>query len=288
MTAGSSDRYMQRFIDIAWSTPYARLITVNCAAFLLLTVANLVVQWCGGGVAAITPWVAMPGDCALLLTRPWTVLTYMFVNTDLFRLIFNMLWLLCFGRLLSLPLSAGRVITLYIVGGVAGAAAYLVGAAAGWWPGVWLIGPSAAVMAVVVAATLLLPRLDINLLIIGNVKVFWVGLCVLLIYFLDIDGANPGGNAAHAGGALAGLLMVLCRRFDSGRFRIVRQKKTGAKSTQKQNRRYDFGPKPAGEKIDPRDNARLDAILDKVKRAGYGALSADEKAELFDISRRIK
>ena len=32
--------------------------------------------------------------------------------------------------------------------------------------------------------------------------------------------------------------------------------------------------------------ANIDAILDKLKRSGYGSLSADEKKQLFDASKK--
>ena len=38
----------------------------------------------------------------------------------------------------------------------------------------------------------------------------------------------------------------------------------------------------------PEDQAELDRILDKIKKSGYTALSADEKKRLFDVSSRIK
>lgn len=38
----------------------------------------------------------------------------------------------------------------------------------------------------------------------------------------------------------------------------------------------------------PEDQADLDRILDKIKKSGYTALSAEEKKRLFDVSSRIK
>ena len=35
-----------------------------------------------------------------------------------------------------------------------------------------------------------------------------------------------------------------------------------------------------------RESADLDAILDKLKRSGYESLSADEKRQLFDASKK--
>lgn len=268
---------------IIWGNATARIITVNCVAFVVITLANLICSHYGLGQAAATCWLALPGDGAMFATRPWTIFSYMIVNTDLLRLLFNMLWLLCFGRLLSLPLSASRLTWLYIAGGAVGGVFYLIGSLCGFWQGYWLIGPSASIIAVTVATALMLPQLEINMLIIGRVKVVWVAMCVLLIYFLDIDGRNLGGNAAHVGGALVGIVAGLAHGRVSGlRLNFLERRKNRQK---KQN--FSSNSK-SGKEFTEEDNRRLDAILDKVKRAGYGALSEAEKRELFDISGRIK
>ena len=109
-------------------------------------------------------------------------------------------------------------------------------------------------------------------------------MCVLLIYFLDIDGQNLGGNAAHVGGALTGIAVGLMRgRVPGLRLRFMEASKK--KQNQKKNIKT---PNRSAKEFTEEDNRRLDAILDKVKRAGYGALSDAEKRELFDISGRIK
>ncbi|MDE6131181.1 MAG: hypothetical protein K2F74_06285, partial [Muribaculaceae bacterium] len=177
-----------------------------------------------------------------------------------------------------------RLTWLYIAGGLTGGVFYLVGAMAGFWTGAWLMGPSASVIAVAVAVALMLPGLEINMLIIGRVKVVWVAVCVLLIYFLDIDGQNLGGNAAHAGGAICGVVAGISH----GRVPRLRLRFLQKRTDKNHKRKNSSSNLKAQRDFTEEDNRRLDIILDKVKRAGYGALSDDEKRELFDISGRIK
>lgn len=285
MTSGFSKRLFPGGIaSIVWGSATARIITVNCVAFVVITLLNLTLEGFGMGRAAATCQLALPADVRVFLTRPWTLFTYTLVNTDLLRLLFNMLWLLCFGRLLSLPMSASRLTWLYIAGGISGGVLYLAGTICDLWHGTWLMGPSASIIAVTVATALMLPQLEVNMLIIGRVKVIWVAMCVLLIYFLDIDGQNLGGNAAHVGGALTGIAVGLMRgRVPGLRLRFMEASKK--KQYRKQNVNTD---NKSAKEFTEEDNRRLDAILDKVKRAGYGALSDAEKRELFDISGRIK
>ncbi len=285
MTSGFSKRLFTGSIaSIVWGSATARIITVNCIAFVIITLLNLTLEGFGMGRAAASCQLALPADVRMFATRPWTLFTYTLVNTDLLRLLFNMLWLLCFGRLLSLPMSASRLTWLYIAGGISGGVLYLAGTIFDLWHGTWLMGPSASIIAVTVATALMLPQLEINMLIIGRVKVIWVAMCVLLIYFLDIDGQNLGGNAAHVGGALTGIAVGLMRgRVPGLRLRFMEASKK--KQNQKKNIKT---PNRSAKEFTEEDNRRLDAILDKVKRAGYGALSDAEKRELFDISGRIK
>lgn len=286
MTSGFFRRLIPgNFMSWAWGSGTARLITVNILVFVVVTLLNLIIQGTGYGKAVATSWLALPADGRVFLTRPWTLITYMVVNTDLLRLLFNMLWLLCFGRLLSLPLSASRLIRLYICGGLLGGIMYLGGSLCGLWHGTWLIGPSASVIAVTVATALMLPQLEIDMLIVGRVKVIWVAVCVLLLYFLDIDGQNLAGNAAHVGGALAGVIAGLARgRVPHLRLRFFEASKKKSHNKAQPRSAATGDKKPFTEE----DNHRLDLILDKVKRAGYGALTDDEKRELFDISGRIR
>lgn len=287
MTSGFFRRLIPgNFASWAWGSGVARLITVNCVAFVAVTLLNLIIEWSGYGKAVVTSWLALPADGRLFLTRPWTLFTYMVVNTDLLRLLFNMLWLLCFGRLLSLPLSASRLIWLYVSGGLAGGVLYLGGSLLGLWHGTWLIGPSASIIALTVATALMLPQLEINMLIVGRVKVVWVAVCVLLLYFLDIDGQNLAGNAAHVGGAVVGILFALARgRVPRLRLRFFEANNKTQRSRRSKNQ---SAPKVEKKPFTEDDNRRLDIILDKVKRAGYGALTNEEKRELFDISGRIR
>ncbi|WP_262919255.1 rhomboid family intramembrane serine protease [Niabella hibiscisoli] len=45
-------------------------------------------------------WFALSGDTALALGKPWTVLTYSFVHTNIWQLFASMIWLWSFGYIL--------------------------------------------------------------------------------------------------------------------------------------------------------------------------------------------
>lgn len=292
-----------RMTDMLRSSGSMMLIAANCAMMVLVNLAGWLMQAAGWGDSAeLVGLVALPGELSVLVTRPWTLLTYMWVNADLLHLLFNMTWLYCFGRVLELPLSTSRLCSLYAAGGVAGGFTYVAGAWMGWWPAGLLIGPSAAIIALVVACAILLPQIEMNLLILGRVRLGWVAVCVIVIYMLDIDGANPGGNAAHVGGLVCGALWALARRFDrmdpgakfAFRFGQARRRHQDERARRSGQYEARYGGRPSdrtgnsADRIDPASHERLNQLLDKVKRGGYGALSADEKNELFNLAHKIK
>lgn len=268
-------------ISYAMRSVTTRLIALNCAVFIVLTVVNLILGFYGLPAGSLTQWLVLPGSMDVFVSRPWTLLTYMVVNTDLFRLAFNMLWLLCFGRVLDNLVSPRSLLWLYVTAGVAGGVLYLVGSVLNWWNAVWLIGSSAPVVAWAVAGALTMPKYRINLLILGPVQVVWVAVCVLFLYFIDIDSSNIGGNAAHLGGALAGMVWV-------GR-NILRGKRHRPSFLKIRRKPVNAGtPKNYTERQRQADLKRLQSLVAKVQRGGYGALSLSEHQEMIKLTQRLK
>ena len=49
----------------------------------------------------IADWFTLPAAGYKFLTRPWTIITYMFSHDNLWYLISSLLWLWCFGYILQ-------------------------------------------------------------------------------------------------------------------------------------------------------------------------------------------
>ena len=267
------------------------LIGINIAVFLALRIVSVAGnigghdEWLNG----VLRWIELPGNMQLFVTRPWTAVTYMFTQYDVFHILFNMLWLYWFGELFLTLGTERRMAILYLYGGIAGAAFYgltsliIPTGAAGA-----LIGSSAAVLAIVIATAIMMPDFKVGLLLFGPVSIKWIAIFTLIFDLAGLGGNNMGGHISHIGGALAGVAYGLGMRsgYDitrpaaalgrlwkrlwySGRNKITRRQ-TNQSATS------------------PKDVAELDSILDKIKRSGYGALTARERKTLFEISSRIK
>lgn len=281
-----------------------RLIVINVLVWLAVMFLSV---WFDlfktDGIGEVLNWFSVPADINQLLTRPWTVLTYMFLHYDFWHILFNMLWLYWFGQIFLEFLLPRQLLATYIFGGLAGAAFYII--SFNLFPKFEdiyeqsvALGASASVMAIVVAISFYVPAKQINLLFIGPVRIIYIALISIVLDVLMIKSSNSGGHLAHLGGALWGFFSVwmLRRQIDVsslfGKFSLSglkklfkRRKRTGFRKVHsnprpKTDEEYNFERKLNQEKIDE--------ILDKISKSGYDSLTKPEKEFLFKTSRKGK
>lgn len=280
-----------------------KFIFVNVALYvLLLFIGVFSVLFNAGSLSAdVLSFVELPASLGELALRPWTVLTYMFIHAGLWHILWNMLALYFFGRIFLNFYSVRHFVGIYILGGLFGALFFVLAYNlfpyfGPYLPFSRLVGASAAVLAVVVAAAVRSPQYRINLMFVGSVKLSTFALVVVAMSFLMLSGENAGGNFAHLGGAFAGWLVadMLNKGKDltqvvNGpidwvsslivRLRTPRKKKTKFTYTRGgRSADYDYNARKKA------DEAEVDRILEKVKKGGYASLSEDEKKRLFEAS----
>lgn len=280
-----------------------KFIFVNVALYvLLLFIGVFSVLFNAGTLSAdVLSFVELPASLELLLVRPWTVFTYMFIHAGLWHILWNMFALYFFGRIFLNFYSVRHFVGIYILGGLFGALFFVLAYNlfpyfGPYLPFSRLVGASAAVLAIVVAAAVRSPQYRINLMFVGSVKLSTFALVVVAMSFLMLSGENAGGNFAHLGGAFAGwlvadmlnkgkdLTLVVNGPIDwmsslLTRLRTPRKKKT--------NFTYTRGGRSADYEYNARkkaDEAEVDRILEKVKKGGYASLSEEEKRRLFEAS----
>lgn len=254
------------------------LLGVNAAVFVVVTAVSYAVP---GAVL----WFALPGDLSVWLTRPWTLLSYMVTQADPLHLLFNMLTLLWFGSILQTRYSQTRLLALYVGGGLCGALLFML--LSGLWNHVgvqWLMGASASVLAMMTAAGCLMGDYRLHLFFIGDVRLRWIVVAMLVLSFLSLGGGSAGGGMAHVGGVIFGLVWSLAER----RGMIFGRDKSSGKE-QRRRMPTEAGARRVASILEQnrRDKIRLDELLDKINVSGYDSLSSSERKELDEISRRI-
>ena len=310
--------------EFQYGNMVTRIIVVNIAIWVFVNLAKLVLRLPTEDATIYDEFLrffSMSPNWKFILMHPWVPITSIFLHESFGHILWNMLTFYWFGRIVGDLLGNHRVLPLYLLGGFAGGAVYFVAAQFHvlglGLPSEMVLGASAAVMAMVACAAYIAPDYIFNLLLIGPVRLKYIAF---VLFFLDLisiaDRSNTGGHLAHLGGAAFGLffaaqlrdgmdlgkpinrfidfLLTLISRRPKSTFTYQRggggqktssnQQKTQKQTTQER--------KTTSANTSPSDNvvsdeqARLDAILDKIKQKGYESLTKEEKEFLFKASQK--
>jgi len=268
-----------------------RLIYVNLAVFLGFRIIY-VIFFLAGKQYSLIEWFELPSSTGLLLRQPWSLVTYMFLHFDFIHILFNLLVLYWFGRIFLDYYSQKQLLGLYFIGGIAGGLLYILAfnvlpVFSNAVAGSFLLGASASIIAVLIAAAFRDPDREIHLFLIGRVPLKFLALFMIFSYIIGISVSNAGGNIAHLGGVLAGYWFVARQRkghdITSGISKVidgiaaVSKQRGDFRVVHKQPPRddYEYNRKRAA------DHEELNRILDKIAREGYESLSRHEKETLF-------
>ena len=277
-----------------------KLIFVNVAVFVIVGILGLFSLALAN--FDTVKWLAVPADLHILLYRPWTIITYMFLHYDFMHILFNMLWLFWFGKIFLEFLSSKQLLSVYLLGGISGAVLYILAfntipAFQSSLPFSVALGASASVYAIVVAIAAFAPDYSIQLILIGRVKIKYVAMFVVALDVLSIAGSNAGGHIAHLGGAMFGYLFAV--QFKKGtditsyfsdfidglgewfqskpKMKVTKNK---YKTKQKPSSDIDYNKQKANDQIE------MDRILEKISKSGYDSLTKKEKETLFKFSNK--
>lgn len=268
-----------------------RLIYINLAVFLVFRILQAVFfltatpfQW--------ENWFELPASLSLFLRQPWSLVSYMFLHQGFLHILFNLLVLYWFGRFFLDYYSQDQLLGLYLLGGITGGITYM--AAYNLFPVFeqlvhhsFLLGASASIIAVLIAATFRDPNREIHLLLIGRIPMKYLTVFMIASYIAGISTTNAGGNLAHLGGAFTGWFFVWRSKKGSditsfvtaflNRILSLLKPRKKVKIVYKKPPRddYEYNRQKAA------DHKELNRILDKIGEKGYDNLSREEKETLF-------
>ncbi len=273
-----------------------KLIYLNIVIWVIVRLIFVGYTLSGSDGSLMLSWMALPASFELFISRPWTLLTYMFLHFELMHILFNVLWFYWFGKIFLEYHSQQKLLSLYLIGGFSGGLAYML--AYNLIPvlqnsvlHVQLLGASASVIAIVIAIAVYVPNHLIHLVFIGPVKIKWIAFVSVLLYIINLSGDNAGGNFAHLGGAIWGWIymsQLMAGRNITGRFdrmtdtffswfRPRRRLKIKYNSP---NPDYEFNKR----KVIQQDE--INRVLDKIGKSGYDSLTFEEREILFKMGRK--
>jgi len=269
MYQGEGYRPYYEFSMGARTTPVVKaLLIINVAVFVLHL---LLYRMSGRAGTAMLEWLGLSPGLLFHRLRVWQLVTYMFLHSpsQLFHVLFNMLFLYWFGRDIERRFGSRRFLFFYLsAGAIAGLVYCAIHVAS---PVRMVIGASGAIMAVLVVYAIFYPNRMILFMFIFpmRIRTFVIMLICMDLFYLVEYTNNGVANLAHLGGAAYGYLFLRLRPAFERHLQRARDRRMHREI------RHEI-----------EDEGRLDALLDKVHREGLHKLTASEKRFLQRMSKR--
>ena len=274
-----------------YAGPTLKLIFINAGVFLFALLINLFGFLFFRTREFLLPFLSLPSSWSDIFIKPWTILTYQFSHFGVFHFAFNMLVLYFAGNIFSDFFKKKDAFKVYVFGGVVAALLFVL--ASNYIPvfkgnSYTLIGASGSVMAILFAATVYAPNIQVYLFGTFQVKLKWIAATYFILDLFSISESNAGGHIAHIGGAIFGCCFALYRqgKFDVKLMASKPESKYNSRKLKLEHKRGNAvfaKPNQDNKKGNPSQD-EVDAILDKISKSGYDRLSKEEKDILFKAS----
>lgn len=238
-------------------------------------------------------WLELPKNLSEFITKPWSIVTYGFIHYGFFHILFNLLVLYFVSRTMVNVFSSKLSLNIYFLGILVGGLAFLlvynvlppsmskdVGS---------LVGASAGVRALLIFICAYMPNREARFFMV-SIKLWYVGLVIVILDVIGLFSINQGGNVAHIGGDLLGYLYATqlqkgtdigkgFERFMDGIASLFKTK-SPLRTVHKSKRKPYVGHNK-DEFSEFNKQKRIDLILDKISKSGYESLTKEEKEFLF-------
>ncbi len=239
-------------------------------------------------------WFELPKDFTEVIYKPWAIITYGFIHYDFWHVLLNMLVMYFVARMLLNLFNAKIALNVYFLGIICGSLSFLfaynVLPSQILKPALGLLGASAGVRALLIFICAYMPNQEARFFTF-SIKLWYIGVAIIILDVLGLFGDNQGGNIAHIGGDILGYFYAkqLVKGQDIGKgfekfmdafinmFKF--SKKTPLKTVHKNKSKV--GGYTKGEFNQFNNQKKIDIILDKISKSGYDSLTAEEKEFLF-------
>lgn len=208
-----------------------------------------------------------------MLTRPWTIVTYMFLHASISHILFNMIALYIFGNRVEARLGPQRFISLYFISGISGALLSFLFQNAN----VPIVGASGAIFGVMLAYARFWPRDQFLFWGILPIEARWlVGISTLIALF----GIGSGvAHLAHLGGFLGGFIYLIYLERMHGARRFREFASAGPPVDVLANK----WQKVNTDSIHEVNRTEVNRILDKISASGLKSLTPQERLFLSNF-----
>jgi membrane associated rhomboid family serine protease len=248
------------------------LLSANVAFFVLYWLIGFFYINQGSSPSKAAIFFQLNAPFSEIIRFPWTLITNILSHFEFLHLAFNLLFLFAVGSLFDSYFGTKSLLFTYFFAGIFGNVLHLL------LMNQDVYGASASVMGLFVAACLHQPKLPIMLFGVFNIPIYVLAIGVISLDFIGRGINDQKAHLAHIGGAFYGVLFVFGKRMvQSGGFPSIGRNSNFRKKTNKV--RYKSDEEFNEEKFN--NQKKIDQILDKISKSGYGSLSKAEKDFLF-------
>lgn len=229
----------------------------------------------------------------VVLYRPWTLVTYMFLHGSFMHLLFNMIGLFFFGPRLEERLGGKDFLKLYFGSGIGAALFTLAAGSVGMTLGIPVlaavfgapvVGASGAVFGILVGYALYWPRHEIWIWGVLPVQARWLVIFLLVTtLWSGITGSRSGtAHFAHLGGLVVGYAYLKWRDWRRGAAGREFRKRAEAIPSEgipemAARRRWES---IRVEELHELNRGEVQALLARIDESGVKSLSREERAFL--------
>ena len=268
-----------------------KIILINIIVFVSMSMIEVFFTLSGLGAisSGILNKLMLPADLKKFILQPWSLITYFFLHMNFMHILWNMLFLYWFGKIVNDNIGNNAVISLYVLGGIIGGLFYMslyniIPFYSDRISDSLMLWASAGVFSIVVGSATLLPNYTFYLLLLGPVRIKYIALFYVLLSFLDVTGNNAGGEIAHLGGAFIGYLYI--RQLQNGINMGEGIIKILNYFNKDKSKKYETKSSIIKDENEDISQDEIDKILDKISDSGYSSLSNKEKEKLFNASKK--
>ena len=294
------DFFFQLLKQSDWLT---KLIFINVGAFVLLWLIEIISAVTSTQIYGFTlANISISTDWHILIRKPWTLLSYMIFETSFLNLFCNLLIFTCFGRIFIELMNDKRLLATYVLGGIAGVLFAIIISIPLSAAGMIVLGPTTAILAVMVAIATYFPNYKVYLAFFGEVSLKVLAIIIAVIELMPLLSLSRQGVTTpflapifcKIGGMLYGFLWakLLKNGTDISAWFIKLIDRTPAKKTPQftvnkgSRRQRDESYVDFEEVTEEVSQEEIDRILGKISQTGYDSLTKEEKETLFKQSKK--
>ncbi|MGP8322920.1 MAG: rhomboid family intramembrane serine protease [Methanosarcinaceae archaeon] len=159
---------------------------------------------------------------SILMVKPWTLITHIFLHGSFGHLFVNMIVLFFFGRELERRVGNRMFLNIFFISGIVAAIGYTL---TGSYP---MIGASGAIYGVFACMAVLAPEMQVYVLIVP-MRIKYAIVLFAFLDFIELGSPDMIAHTAHLSGLFIGLIigMKIKKAYGSRRFGAAHEYNSG-------------------------------------------------------------